>query len=114
MPIAIKAGDLKHKVNIEINTPSTGDRGQPVADWTTLYAGVPAKIDDLVGKKLEIARQMVATATHQLTLRYLPGIGVDNRINFGGRIFNIGYIQNIQEQNFQLVITATEQQSGAK
>jgi hypothetical protein len=67
----MRAGILKHLVNVQMKTWDVGDRGQPInVVWTTL-ATVPVKIETLSGDKLVIARQLVPTATHEITMRFL-------------------------------------------
>jgi len=107
----MRAGELKHLVSIEHKSiTGTGDRGQPVFTWTALASNVPAKITPLTGRKLEIARQLVPTATHEVMTRYVANVTAHMRINFGGRILNIGNVNNKEELNFTLTFTCTEEQ----
>ena len=111
----VSAGKLRHKITVQQKTQtSTGDRGQPVYGWTTL-ATPYASLDSLgaIGKKAEIARQLVATATHEITLRYLAGLDERCRVQWNGRTFNIGYIWNHEERNIWLTLLCTEQKTGA-
>lgn len=92
---------------------STGDRGQAVGTWQTLYSLIPMSIDSLSGRTLELAKQLVASATHKIGLRYQSGIApVSTRINFGGRIFAIGYVDTFDERNKYLSLIVTEQEGG--
>ncbi len=105
----IAAGELRHRVIIEAKTADTTDsRGHPVRTWATSIENVAAKIETPTGRKMEIARQLVATATHIITMRYRVLSARDNRINFNGRIFNIGFQQNVEERNVRLELTCTE------
>jgi len=107
----MRAAELKHLVTIEQkNQTGTGDRGQPVYTWTAFASNVPARITPLTGRKLEIARQLVPTATHEVQTRWVSGVTAHMRINFGGRILNVGNVNNKDELNFTLTYTCTEEQ----
>jgi SPP1 family predicted phage head-tail adaptor len=109
----VNAGDLRHKVTVQSYTiTSTGDRGQPVKSWST-YATVPAMIEELGGRKLELARQQVATATHKVTIRYLSQLTVKDRFVFGSLTLNIGSIQNEKLLNFHQECLCTSQEVGS-
>lgn len=108
----MRAGSLKHQVLIQEKTVTgTGDRGQPVYTWNTLIT-VPASISPLNGRKAEIARQLVASATHTVTLRYYAGLTETMRLLYGSRVFNIGFIKNLDELNFTQELLVTEQKNG--
>jgi head-tail adaptor len=63
----------------------------------------------LGGRQAEIGRQLVATASHRIVMRHMPGIGPKHRIKFGSRIFNVGHVRNVEELDNVLEITATEE-----
>lgn len=110
---ALAAGELRHPVTIQSKTlGAAGDRGQPSVTWTT-EASVRAQIEELSGRKLELARQLVATATHRVVIRYLSSLAVTDRVVFGSRVFNIGHILNWKLLNFTQELICTEQVSGA-
>jgi SPP1 family predicted phage head-tail adaptor len=111
------AGKLRELITVQQKTVSgTGDRGQPVYTWTT-FAQVYAEIEPLppTGKKTEIARQLVATATHQFTIRYLTGLTPQMRIvDSVGNVYTIGYVAKGQDnlRYFFQTLLATQQTNG--
>ena len=112
--ISVKAGSLRHLVTVQTKTiGSTGDRGQPVYTWPTL-ASVYAAVESIppFGKKAEVARQLVASATHSITMRYLAGLTETSRIQWQGRTFTIGYIWDHEERNIWVTLLVTEQKTG--
>lgn len=112
----IDAGSLRHLVTLQQKTVSgTGDRGQPVYTWATL-ATCYARIDVLppFGKKAEVARQLVASATHSIVMRFLAGMDATCRVQWNGRTFNIGYISDHDERGIWQTLLVTEQLTGAK
>ncbi len=106
----IDAGALRKRVVIERKTaPTTDSRGHPVRSWESYIEDVSAKIETPSGRKMEIARQMVATATHIITIRYRTLNVDEHRINYRGRIFNIGFQNNLEERGVHLELTCTEE-----
>lgn len=106
----IDAGDLRQRVTIQVRTDSGPDsRGHPVYEWEDDVTNVPAKIESPAGRKLEIARQYVPTATHVVTMRYRCISAKDNRIVFRGRTFNIGWAHNVEERDVKLELMCTEE-----
>ena len=110
----VKAASLKHKVTVQVNNSTTGDRGQLVPNWVDETTLVPAQIEELGGKKLELARQLVATASHQITIRYLSSLDTNRRFkDENGRIYNIGSIQDPNLLHFTQICTVTSQEGGS-
>lgn len=102
------AGKLRHSVQlIRDVVTGTGNRGQAETTPITL-ATVPAAIEELSGTELEKAKQLVATATTRVTIRYYEGLTTADRVQFGDRVLNIGHILNFDNRNFSLVLTCSE------
>lgn len=49
-----------------------------------------------------------AATSHEITIRYVPGIVASMRIVFNGRNFNLSRPINTDERNVELIIPATE------
>jgi SPP1 family predicted phage head-tail adaptor len=110
----IRSGKYRHYANIEQAVVSgTGPRGQPVIVWTVFLANTPLAIVPLSGRMLEITRQLVATATHRVELRYLPGIEAGMRVNFEGRYLNIGFVDEMDFKRHDMALVCTEETEGA-
>lgn len=93
---------------------SEGQRGQIIGDWVTTYSGVPMGITELTGRQLELAHQLVATATHKISLRWINGIvPTSMRILFNNRIFKISHVNEFDFRNRYLELTCEEQKTGA-
>lgn len=111
---AVQSGRLRHTVVIErhVNT-GTGSRGQAVGEWQAAYSSVAAEVTPLSGRQLEITRQLVATATHTIRIRYRPGILPGMRVVFRDRTFAVGHVGDGDMKLHYLDLTTTEQQTGA-
>lgn len=67
------AGKLLDLIDVEsFVVTSTGTRGEPVGTWQVVNKNVSCQVTTLSGRKLELARELCATATHSLLLRWLP------------------------------------------
>lgn len=107
----MRAGKLRHYVNVEhkVTTGPTDTRGHTVAEWQTLYADVPAEVVTLSGREVELARQITASADHRITIRYHSGITEEMRFALGDRVFNIVWINNVDQRNRTLETLCTEE-----
>jgi SPP1 family predicted phage head-tail adaptor len=106
------AGDFRCRVKIEQPMELLA-RGERTVRWETFATGW-AKILPLSTRELLVAKQTMATVTHEIRLRYLEGITSRFRINFGGRLFYLdGPPRNIQERNRELAMMAVEQEGDA-
>ena len=108
----MKTGDLRHRVAIQVNTPSR-DPNQGIVDSWATDTTVWASVQTLTGKKLEIARQIDAEATVQVRMRFCGTGGVadttiDNRLLFGTRVLEPILVINENERNIMLQILCKE------
>ena len=102
------ASDYRHRITITLDTTTgQGDRGQDEYATNTI-GSVMARIEPLSGRKLDLARQQIATATHEITIRYLQGVTPECRVIFNGRVFNIGNVNNRLENNFEQCLIVSE------
>lgn len=110
----MRAGTLRHKLTIRRpdSTPTLDDYGQPVPSWSTI-AVMYGSVKPLAGRELTLARQRQSSITHEIMIRYYPGLATTDRIELGTRVFNIESITNPDERNRSLTINAIEQTTGA-
>lgn len=111
--VDIDAGDLRHVLAVQVKTEAAvGTRGQPSFIWgPDSQATIRASLMPLTGRKFEIARQLVPSATHEVATRWFSGMSVKKRLKFGTRIFNVGHMLNVMEMNTKLLLTVTEDQA---
>jgi head-tail adaptor len=107
----MRAGSLRYYVDVQRKMLDAlhplGDRGQDNFTWQA-HLNIPIGIEPLSGRKLEIARQLVPTATHKLTFR-AHEITPRDRFKWGERIFNIGYLLRKDERPFEMEAYVTEE-----
>ncbi len=87
--------------------------GQMVPSWSTLlmvWANLKPSLTLLGSGEKVNAMQLYGTATHVITMRYLPSQAVTPkmRLLYGSRAFNIVSVINVDEANLTLQIHAKE------
>src|ERR1039457_3038891 len=99
MPGGARAGPLRQVIDIEIGTESSSAAGAITVAPFRLFSTVRADITPLGGQESNQVGEFMAISTHQIVIRYLPGLLPKMRINFRteqqrksntpvGRIFN--------------------------
>ena len=105
-------GDFRHRVEIQVNTPSR-DPNQGIVDSWATTSTVWASVQTLTGRKLEIARQIDGEATVEVRMRYcgdggVANVTIDNRLLFGTRILEPILVVNENERNIMLLVQCRE------
>jgi len=105
----MQAGKLRHRIEVQNNTPVRDTTGQPVASWA-VTATVRAAIEPLQGRELLIAQQATPTITHRITLRHRSLTPEQRLVEAGGtRTFEIISVANKRERNHELVVMCIEE-----
>lgn len=109
----MNAGDLRHRVTIQSQTPTVNAIGERVpgawTDVTTVYASIrPAS-----AKEVAYYQAIQLETTHAITMRYTPEMKPDRRLKFGTRVFNIAGIVNVDECDIELRVLAYETDGAA-
>jgi SPP1 family predicted phage head-tail adaptor len=106
----VKAGDLRHRVEIQSSTAARGQSGATLPAWNTSvpFAYARAKIEPLSAREVFAAEAASAEVTHRITIRYLAGLKTDMRIKHGTRYFDVVGIRNIEERNAWLELLCVE------
>lgn len=85
----MRSGQLRHVITFERRPTTLNTLGHQTDNaWRVLASGIRAKVHELSGRELELARQQVAEVTIQVTTRY-GGATTKDRITFGTRSFEI-------------------------
>lgn len=94
----MRSGLLRDYVQIQRNSPTQGDSGELIDNWTHL-AYTWCRIRDATGEE--------AITTHQIRMRYRDIMHTD-RIVFGSRIFDIVTVLDTEGMKRNLVLEARE------
>lgn len=86
----MRAGELRHRVQVQRRAVSYDARGHEQESWNTV-GSIAAKVEELSGRELERARQVVAEASFSVTLRKSDIVTTD-RLVFNGRILQVASV----------------------
>jgi SPP1 family predicted phage head-tail adaptor len=104
----IRAGNLRHRITIQAPANGTDGYGAPVPGWADFAVDVQASIRPLSSRELIAAQAAQSETSHEIRMRYMPGITAAMRAVFNGRYFNLSRPLNVDERNIELIIPATE------
>lgn len=107
----MRAGNLRHVVCVQTSTPSTlnsyGEQSS-TSVWSE-FATVRAAIEPLKGNERMTAMMIQSEATHNIRMRYLPGMTSKMRVKFGTRVFEIlEPPRNTDERNYETTFLVQE------
>lgn len=103
----MRAGRLRHRLQLQAVTVAQDDTGHPVETYTT-YATVWGSLEPLSAKEMLGANQQNAELTHKVDIRYRDHIRATDRILFGMRVFEIVAPLNWREKNARMEMMARE------
>lgn len=110
----IDAGELTKRVAYQEKTQDDDSFGQSLKlDWVTRWRAW-ARVRELAGRELEIARQLVAEATHEIKLRGPRVIATTARFEWRDRAGNVHHgevatsAKDVQENQAELTLIVIE------
>lgn len=116
----IPSGEMRHVVTLKehkIESGSTavdsyGQLSVSTTAWRSVVS-MRAKIDQLTGTELELARQLYPKATYEVTVDYQTTLastgGARRALLFGSRWLHIGAVINPDMENRQLQLICGEE-----
>jgi SPP1 family predicted phage head-tail adaptor len=106
----MSAGARPHRVTIQSLTRTEDQQGGYTEDWTTTRATRWASIEPATASNIErrVGHQIEAKLTHLVTVQYVAGMLITDRVKFGSRYFQIRDITNHEELNVQLTLACEE------
>lgn len=87
----MEAGKLRHRVVFQEKSATQNALGEEVITWLPVTAAW-AQVETLSGREYIEQARSDAELTHKVTIRHRAGLRPEMRIDFGGRIFEIGAI----------------------
>ncbi|MCP4567636.1 MAG: phage head closure protein [FCB group bacterium] len=103
----MRAGALRHRLQLQSATSANNSCGEPVLTWTT-YDTVWGQVKPIGGEERERAQQVEADVTHQVTIRYLSTVTPDHQILYDSRYFKIHSAVNKGERDRRTVMLCSE------
>lgn len=105
----MKAGTLRHILEIQVKTSTVNTLGERIDDYTTEVKRRGALVP-LQGRELFQNRQIIADVTHKGTIRYYP-LTPTHRVKIGARIFNVESVMHDDGRRIQTDFLAKESSS---
>lgn len=106
----MRAGELRHWVALYDPTYTRSTTGEQEVSYPTEHSTRPAFVEPLSGREGLDTQALVATATHQVRMRWFDGLKTTWRIKFGERWLEIVSLKNVDERNVEWVLTCAEAQ----
>ena len=103
----MRAGKLRHSIEIQQAIETQGGTGAPVKTWQT-FTQTRASYEPMTGKEIFAANQEQATSTTRFRTRFVDGVTPKMRIIFKTRIFNITSAIDVYGRGRELEILAVE------
>lgn len=105
----MRAGRLRHMVELQRATVTTDSHGDQVQAWETL-AEVHAEVLPISGREMVQASQVMADVNFTIRLRAYPELTLTpkDRIKFGERIFDIRHIVDWGGRGVEWQVFCTE------
>jgi SPP1 family predicted phage head-tail adaptor len=104
----ITIGDLFSKIEIQSNTPTRGADGSEVDKWSTTIT-TRAKIETTGGREFFSAQRINSETQALFTVRYrVATITPDMRIKVGSKLYQILFVNNINNRNRVIQIAGKE------
>jgi len=108
----LKAGSLRHTIEIQELSSEQDTFGSPQATWKTI-AIRRCELEPLSGRNAWLAQQVIPEATHRIRLRYHKGLALSaktHRFRFQASriLYLLGPPVDIEERHVLLECTCTE------
>lgn len=103
----MRSGPLRHRVSVQRQEPTRDEFGEIVANEWVEIGKRWAEVKPISGREALVSNQDLNEVTTRIRMRFFPIRGSD-RIVFKERIYNIQFINNIDEQDYQLEILCQE------
>jgi SPP1 family predicted phage head-tail adaptor len=83
---------------------------EPIEEWknVTGLTGLYASVITTGGREFYAAQKLNAEVTAVFKLRYIEGITNLMRVKYGGRYFQIFFVNNVDEKNEYLLLSCKE------
>lgn len=101
-------GRMKHRITIQKYIESKNEYGEVIKNWVD-FKTVWASVEPILGRKFFMAETVNSEITHEITMRYIPGVKTNMRVKFKDRIFEQKAPPiNVRESNKELKLMCKE------
>ncbi len=103
----MRAGRLRHRVQIQRATETRASDGGTVQTWRAIGT-VWADVRPLTGREQELAGRTASVVSHRVEVRYRDGVDTRCRVVWGDRTFGVVAARNEDERGRALVMDCLE------
>lgn len=105
----IRAGTMRHQVEIWGNIETVDSMGSPVLNLFKLK-DARCSINPIVGTEMFVSEAIRNEITHKIGMRFTPDINLSPEyfLKFKGRLFDIVQVLNFNEKNVNVIILCKE------
>jgi SPP1 family predicted phage head-tail adaptor len=123
-PTHLQAGKLRHRIRILdptlVTTQQDSFGGEiPGTDPAVVADNLPAAIEFVAAKQQYTASTFTSLVTHNVTIRWMPGIKAQQEVTFQDaedrrRVLQIQFVDNPDERNHFLILSCLERDQSAR
>lgn len=103
----MKCTKLTKRIKLQQLGANKNEYGEVEEDWQDV-ATVWAEIRPVTGRSFFEAQQINSEISHQVIIRYRPGIKPSMRVLYGMRVFDVLYVMNFNESNESIQLMCKE------
>lgn len=103
----MKIGEFRHRISIKKPAAVVNENGFEAITYET-YKTLWAKATNLHGKEYFEAASIQKEKTVKFVFRAVDGIDENMKIEFGGKLYDITFIDNIRYENKYMEVHASE------
>lgn len=107
----MRIGQLRHRVYVQTATLAQNSRGAETVSWVDSVA-LSALVNSVSGTERQTHEQVIATATHTVTLRLPMPSGLSlttkSRIKWGSRLFGVAALAETDNAGRWIVASCME------
>lgn len=100
-------GRLRHRLTVQNVVETRDEIGANVVTYENVVT-MWGSVVTLSGNERVVASQIAPRSTHKIRMRYLAGLTVRNRLKFGDRLFQIEFVNNVDQRNKILEMLCVE------
>jgi SPP1 family predicted phage head-tail adaptor len=104
----MKLGQLRNEAQLQTFVETADQLGQLVQDWDDAGTPIPCEIRTANGREQVNAEQLKRIVSHVVTMWYQPGLNESQRLIVEDRVFNITYIDDIDNRHIQIKVYCIE------
>ena len=108
--MSLPAGKFNKRVTLQVLTQSKSSAGGMVDAWANLAINptVWARVMSVSGNEISITAKggQVSNARTEITIRYRTDLPAAEklRVLYGGKIYNVNFIKDFEEQHIELIL----------